>query len=394
MQNKGEHPATGRDRWVVGELPFCFRHLPAPSNAPYGLPDRLSFALEEDGVAGLVRQSFDPRVAAALDEAYRQGSVLSGAMEEQGLGRQYAMDFVRHVQAQVADVRGQRILEIGCGTGYLLSLLHEQGASVVGIEPGPQGGLARERYGVRVVQDFFPSRQVRDLFDVVIAYAVLEHLPDPLAFLRDIRHQLAPRGVAILAVPDCEPYLQGGDLSCLIHEHWSYFTAGSLRRVVEGAGLSAEVVPAGFGGCLYCVARPDGAASGFSQPGPRGQLSTYRRHSFHVLQRLEAVLRGALERGQDVGFYAAGRMLNALALLGEPVTGMPGIRFFDDNDRLHRMYYPGWPIPIENGADYERRPPDLTIIASRSFGQQIRTRLLKSHPCGRMVDWNDLCSAT
>ncbi len=393
MRNNAEVPAD-RSRWVVGELPFFFRHLSVPSNASYGLPDRLPFALEECGASGSIHQLFDKTVAAALDKAYRAGSTLSGAMDEQGLGRQYAMDFVRHVQAVVPDIQGRRILEIGCGSGYLLSLLRERGGAVVGIEPGPQGAAAFDRFGVRVIQDFFPSAEVQDLFDVIVAYGVLEHLSNPWAFLRDVRNQLAPRGVAVLAVPDCEPYLLSGDLSCLIHEHWSYFTAGSLRRVVEGAGLSAEVVPAGFGGCLYCVARPDGAASGFSQPGPRGQLSTYRRHSFHVLQRLEAVLRGALERGQDVGFYAAGRMLNALALLGEPVTGMPGIRFFDDNDRLHRMYYPGWPIPIENGADYERRPPDLTIIASRSFGQQIRTRLLKSHPCGRMVDWNDLCSAT
>ena len=219
---------------------------------------------------------------------------------------------------------------------------------------------------------------------------VLEHLPDPGAFLRDIHRQLAPQGVAILAVPDCQPYLQSGDLSCLIHEHWSYFTAGSLRRVVEGAGLSAEVIPAGFGGCLYCVARPGGA--GPSPSRPCEPLAQYRQRSFLVLQRLESVLKAALERGQEVGIYAAGRMLNALALLGEPLAGMPGLRFFDDNGLLHGMYFPGWPIPIENGADYERRPPGLTIVASRSFGQQIMARLLKTNPHGRMMGWSELCS--
>ena len=79
MQNKAEHPVE-RDRWVVGELPFCFRHLPAPSNAPYGLPDRLSFVLEEDDGAGcLVRQSFDPRVAAVLDDLIELFRVASTA---------------------------------------------------------------------------------------------------------------------------------------------------------------------------------------------------------------------------------------------------------------------------------------------------------------------------
>ncbi len=391
MRNNAEVP-TGRSRWTVGELPFCFRHLSVPSNASYGLPDRLSFALEEDGATGLVRQAFNSRVAAALDEAYRQGSVLSGAMEEQGLGRQYAMDFVRHIQTAVPDIQGRRILEIGCGSGYLLSLLRERGGAVVGIEPGPQGAAAFERFGVRVIQDFFPSEKVQDLFDIVIAYAVLEHLPDPWAFLRDVRNQLAPRGVAVLAVPDCEPYLLSGDLSCLIHEHWSYFTAGSLRRVVEGAGLSADVVPAGFGGSLYCVARLDGAGIVPPPSDGTGTLAAYRRLSVDMLQRFKGVMAEALARGQEVGIYAAGRMVNALALLGLPSADMKRIRLFDDNDLLHGQYYPGWPTPIENRADYERRPPDLTVVASRSFGNQIIRSLSEMHAGGRILGWNDLYS--
>lgn len=393
MPSEGQLPKE-EARWQVGELPFVFRHCAVPSNAEYGVPDRLSFSLEVDPETGRICQAFSRVTADVMDKAYQHGSVLSGAMDDHGIGRSYAQDFLAYITTVLPSLAGMRILEIGCGTGYLLSLLRDQGGEVVGIEPGPQGESAHDRFGVPVVRDFFPSSQLPENYDLVIAYGVLEHLPNPAVLLRHIQKQLAPQGTVILAVPNCEPYVKSGDISCLFPEHWSYFTGPTLRATLQRNGFAAEVIPAGFGGSLYCAARLAVGGEPFSPSGDSSQeLETYRTSAERVLRHLGDLLGNARQNGQEVGIYAAGRLLNALTLLHMPRAAMPGIRFFDDNDLLHGKYFPGWPIPIENRADYARRPPNLTLVASRSFGSEIIGRLTELQVGGRVLGWNDLYPA-
>src|SRR6202142_1151262 len=287
--------------WSVGELPFFFRHTETPSNAQYGLPDRLPFFLDADRETGLIKQPFNKDVETTLDLAYRQGSILSGAMDTSGIGQRYALDFLAYIEAAVPTMAGKRMLEIGSGTGYLLSLLRDRGADVIGIEPGPQGDNTETRFGIKTVRGYFPSNQISGNFDVVIAYGVLEHLSNAGGLLREIKKQLTSQGIVILAVPNCEPYLQAGDLSCLIHEHWSYFTTESLRAVVRQESFSVTIANAGFGGALYCSASLSGG-HGWVSVHTDGipLLMNYRAKSIRMLSRLAALLSSAKKEQKSV----------------------------------------------------------------------------------------------
>ena len=375
--------------WSVGELPFFFRHTEVPSNAQYGLPDRLPFLLDADRETGLIRQPFNKGIETTLDLAYRQGSILSGAMDSTGIGQRYALDFLAYIEAATPAMGGRRILEIGSGTGYLLSLLRDRGADVMGIEPGPQGDNTETRFGIKTVRGFFPSGQISGNFDVVIAYGVLEHLSDPGGLLREIKKQLAPQGIIILAVPDCEPYLQAGDLSCLIHEHWSYFTADSLEAVVRQEGFSVAIAQAGFGGVLYCSAS---LSEGKGKVSVRADgiplLTSYRAKSIRMLSRLANLLSSAKKERKSIGVYVAGRLLNALSLIGNGET-TSDLRFFDDNEALHGKYFPGFSAPVEDWGEFLNHPPDIVLIASNTFGHKIRARIEEAVD-SRIVAWDDL----
>ncbi len=375
--------------WNVGELPFVFRYGETPTNATCGLPDRLSFVLDADRETGLIKQTFSKDIGDALERAYQQGSILTGAMDASGIGQSYALDFFAYIEATVPTMAGKRILEIGSGTGYLLSLLRDRGAHVIGVEPGPQGEIAEKRFGIKLVKDFFPSKQIADNFDVVIAYAVLEHLPNPGGLLREIKKQLAPQGIVILAVPSCEPYLQAGDLSCLFHEHWSYFTAKSLKAVVLQEGFSVNIAEAGFGGVLYC--------SAFLSEGKREVsvhmdgiqlLMDYRAKSIRMLSKLAGLLAGAKKDRKSVGVYVAGRLLNALSLIRDS-EAFSYLRFFDDNEALHGKYFPGFSPPVEGWSAFLHRPTDIVLIASNTFGDRIRERI-ETTTDSRIVGWDEL----
>ena len=239
-------------------------------------------------------------------------ATISGSMDDAGLGQRYAGSFLAYVERVIPSLHGKRILEIGCGTGYLLSLLRDRGATVVGIEPGPQGKIGAQRFGVRVVQGFFPEPEVPGPFDIVIAHAVLEHCAEPMTFLASIRAALAENGHVLLAVPNCEPYLLAGDLSCLLHQHWSYFTVDSLQALMARAGLRAAVEQAELAGTLYCAATP-----GSIRPVAAGELPSiarYRERSLVMLQKLADVLAASAAAGRSAGIYVPGRVINALAV--------------------------------------------------------------------------------
>lgn len=382
-----ESPDRAR-AWRVGELPLVITCGETPSNAALGLPDALPFTLEVDPLSGTIRQQRSAVVEQALRAGYGEGAVISGSMDDAGLGQRYAGDFLAYVERVIPSLGGKRILEIGCGTGYLLSLLRDRGATVVGIEPGPQGRIGAQRFGVRVIQGFFPEPAVPGPFDIVIAHAVLEHCADPMAFLASIRAALAENGHVLFAVPNCEPYLLAGDLSCLLHQHWSYFTADTLRALTARAGLHAAVEQAQLAGTLYCAATP---GSSSNRPVPAGEppsINQYRDRSQIMLQRLADVLAASAAAGRSIGIYVPGRLINALAV-GRRQLPAAQLRFFDDDPDLQGRFYPGFPVVIEDWRDYVARPVDTMLVMSNTFGHVIRERLDR-HGRSEVKLWRDL----
>lgn len=81
-------------------------------------------------------------------------------------------------------------------------------------------------------------RSWRGRFDVVMAHYVFEHVPDPVARLREISELLAPGGRFYFSVPNWAANV--GDL--LVAEHTNHFTDVSIRRAVHEAGLAVDVL--------------------------------------------------------------------------------------------------------------------------------------------------------
>jgi SAM-dependent methyltransferase len=110
--------------------------------------------------------------------------------------------------ARLGDVRGRRILDLGCGHGMAAVVLARRGADVVGLDLSI--GYLREAQeraranGVRIrwlVADGERLPFADDAFDGIWGNAVLHHL-DPFVTGRELRRVLAPGGTAVI----CEPW--------------------------------------------------------------------------------------------------------------------------------------------------------------------------------------------
>ena len=101
---------------------------------------------------------------------------------------------------------GLRLLDIGCGGGLLAEPMVRLGAEVVGIDPSEknvrtaathaqEGGLAID-YRTTTAEALAASGE---RFDVVLNMEVIEHVPDPAAFMATTAELLKPGGHAVVA---------------------------------------------------------------------------------------------------------------------------------------------------------------------------------------------------
>jgi len=358
--------------WRTEALPFTVGCTMTPHN-PAGLPDTYPFALALDAQCGLLVQQPAPGLAGLLDRAYATGSLLGTAMDDTALGRGYADDFLRFI-ATIRPLAKTRVLEIGAGRGYLLHLLLQNGADAVGIEPGRQNAPHWKRLGVSVIPGTFPNPAVDGTFDLVIGYAVLEHVAGLDGFLREVRRHLRDDGTAIFSVPSCAEYIDSGDPSMLLHEHYSYFTETSLRRTLESNGFAVrDLRRAGFGGALYVAAAPaERVAADAPTPSELDGARAYGAGVEALRSNIRTMLRERAALGRRIGIYCPAR---ALALL-DPSAGL---RFFDDDPELRGRFYPPFACAVESRQALLTDPVDELWIMSRTFGAKLREQLTREH---------------
>lgn len=103
---------------------------------------------------------------------------------------------------------GRRVVDAGCGEGYGAALLAGPALLVVGIDRDPEAvAWAAGKYGATERLAFVAADVAALPVDdgaagLVCCFQVLEHLPDPVAFLREVRRVLAPDGALVLTTPN------------------------------------------------------------------------------------------------------------------------------------------------------------------------------------------------
>lgn len=130
------------------------------------------------------------------------------------------------------------ILDIGCGTGSLLSELSRYG-DAHGIDFSPRAVAFCKERGIEqikvgsVIDISYPDEQ----FDLVLALDIVEHVADDARALAEIKRVLKPDGIAILFVP-AFMFLWGS--TDVYSEHHRRYTRSALREKLLTAGFLPE----------------------------------------------------------------------------------------------------------------------------------------------------------
>lgn len=153
-------------------------------------------------------------------------------------------------------VNNHVLIDIGCGWGALLHYGQSLGMKVIGFEfTRPNVEFGRNVLGLDIRQQQFAEAQLpENSVDIVIMSHSLEHVPDPIACIRNIQRVLKPGGVFCCVVPNFDSlaaeYL-GEEWSWLERDwHYSHFTPSTLQKAIRKNGLeliSCETRSGDFG---------------------------------------------------------------------------------------------------------------------------------------------------
>lgn len=137
------------------------------------------------------------------------------------------------------------LLDVGCGAGQFLLRATDAGFDAQGIDPDPRSvSFVTGQLGLRARRGSLDMLGANERFDVISMLGVLEHVPDPVTFLRDASVHLSEGGELLAGVPN--PTSLNRRVSRLSRHDWDMFLEPghlyhydprTLRMLGERAGL-------------------------------------------------------------------------------------------------------------------------------------------------------------
>jgi 2-polyprenyl-3-methyl-5-hydroxy-6-metoxy-1,4-benzoquinol methylase len=168
---------------------------------------------------------------------------------------------------------GGDLLEVGCAYGFFLDEARDRFRRRIGTEFSAAAAAVAEARVDGVHLGGLEQLPSDERFDLVACIHVIEHVYDPVAFVRRIREHLRPGGWLVLATPD-----MGGFWRHLLGRRWpfykmpehvTYFDRRSLARLL-GLGGYVEIRPVPY--ASYFSLELVGEKTGVPMPGPLGRL--------------------------------------------------------------------------------------------------------------------------
>ena len=134
-----------------------------------------------------------------------------------------------------------RLLDVGAGSGILVEEALKLGFTAEGIEPARSLQQEASRRGLPVRSGVLPQAEVAGPYDVVTLIDVIEHVPDPLGLLTQVRDLMTPASICVLVTPDVGSIaarLMGWRWWHYRVAHVGYFSRNTLQKALRAVALT------------------------------------------------------------------------------------------------------------------------------------------------------------
>jgi len=334
----------------------------------------------------------DPDTGMARNRVFDEGLLGYGDGYENSLG--FSEFFQGYLQGFATDLversslEGKQVPEGGCGDAEFLRLMVEHGAaSGVGFDPSyhEDQPTSLDEGRIQIHREMFPpaDQELKIEADILVCRQVLEHVPDPLGFLETIRGGL-PKDrptTVVIEVPNLLPTLERQTSWDMIYEHCTYFTIGSLARLLSKAGFQVTHAMETYEKQFITVEAttdpnvtdraPEFDDMAKLKDDVAGYDQAWTRRLNPWIERLDK----AKAQGQKVAIWGTGaRGVNFLNLTDPESTIQCAI---DINPRKYGLHVAGTGQVVSPPESLLDNPPDLVIVINPIYEQEIRDSLQK-----------------
>jgi len=136
---------------------------------------------------------------------------------------------------------GRKIFDVGSATGYFLDLAKERGWQTAGVEISLYAAKRARAKGHYIICTQKLGNKIRDKFDIVTMWDVLEHLNNPMEYLTDVNKIVHPKGLLVINTVNKDSWfakLMGIRWHLIVPpEHLFYFSKKSLKIALNQAGF-------------------------------------------------------------------------------------------------------------------------------------------------------------
>ena len=308
----------------------------------------------------------------------------------------HAERYVGEVASRLGLTERSMVVEVAANDGYLLQYVQRRGIPCYGVEPTRGTAEAARAKGIEIVGEFFGAELADRLAaegrtaDLMVANNVLAHVPDINDFVRSFARLLKPDGVATFEFPHLLRMVEGAQFDTAYHEHYSYLSLGTVRRIFAHNGLRVFDVEelSTHGGSLRVFAERADRSERPVEPvvaallareadagmGTAAFYTGFQRLAERVKDDLLAFLVQAKREDKQVAAYGA-------AAKGNTLLNFAGVRrdllafVSDAAPSKQGRFMPGSRIEIFAPEEIARRRPDYVVILPWNLAPEVMAQL-------------------
>ncbi len=286
------------------------------------------------------------------------------------------------------------VVEIASNDGYLLQYFKEKNVSVMGIEPTRNTAAEAVKKGISTITDYFSHKLATRLgmkADLIVGNNVLAHVPDINDFVSGMNVLLSDNGLITMEFPHLLQLIEQYQFDTIYHEHFSYLSLISVKRIFEKQGLElfdVEEIPT-HGGSLRIFAKHMGNSKypitenvekvlHKEETAGLRNIDSYKNFQEVVTKIKYDFLQFLLEQKKNnkkiIAYGAAAKGNTFLNYCG--IVGAGLIEFVvDASPYKQNKYLPGSHIPVVSEYKIKEYRPDYVIILPWNLGDEISRQL-------------------
>lgn len=335
----------------LNNMPKAAQHMPEKKGLSADKDIKLE--IKQCSSCGLIQLSNEP---VSYYKNVIRATAVSGEMKS--FREKQFKSFIRE-----NNLKGKKVLEIGCGRGDYLSIMDKSGVKAFGIE----NDLAAVNYcknaGLHAVKGFVSghSYKIKNApFDGFYMMSFLEHLPNLRGVMAGIRNNLTDGARGLVEVPNFDMMLKKNLYAELIIDHLFYFTVDSLKTFLSNNGFAViKYMPVWHDYILSAVVKK------------RKPVSLKNADIYFAKLKKEVLnfIKQQAKRGGTIAVWGAGHqaftVISACGLKDR-------IKYVVDSAPFKQgKYTPATHIPIVAPSMLDKNPVDAIIIMAGSYSDEI-----------------------